>query len=164
MARPSEILLQTVPLKVIGDNGTTVTTYGLIDSGSDVTMIDPSLVEKLEIQGESSQLFLSTVNERDKRQQGLKVDFKIASIDDQDFRKTAVCDAWAVQDLSISLKHLVVRTKRDLWPHLCQVPFPEVEINKVSVLIGTNVQEALIPLEVKKGKPNEPFAIRSCLE
>ena len=163
MVRPSEILLQIVPLKIIGNNGTTVTTYGLIDSGSDVTMIDPSLVEKLEIQGESSQLLLSTVNERDKRQQGLKVDFKIASIDDQDFREVAVCDAWAVQDLSIPLKHLAIRTKRDLWPHLSQVPFPEVERNKVSVLIGTNVQEAFIPLEVKKGEPNEPFTIRSCL-
>ena len=46
-------------------------------------MIDPSLVEKLGIQGESSQLLLSTVNERDKSQQGLKVDFKIASLDNQ---------------------------------------------------------------------------------
>ena len=33
-------------------------------------MIDPSLVEKLGIQGESSQPLLSTVNEREKRQQG----------------------------------------------------------------------------------------------
>ena len=55
------------------------------------------------------------------------------------------------------------RIKPDLWPHLRQVTFPEVERNKVSVLIGTNVQEAFIPLEVKKGEPNEPFAIRSCL-
>ena len=42
------------------------------------------------IQGESSQLLFSTVNERDKRQQGLKVDFKISSVDDQDFREIAV--------------------------------------------------------------------------
>ena len=34
------------------------TAYGLIDSRSDVTMIDPSLVEKLGIQGEFSQLLL----------------------------------------------------------------------------------------------------------
>ena len=32
MARPSEVLLQIVPLKVIGNNGTAVTTYGLIAS------------------------------------------------------------------------------------------------------------------------------------
>ena len=79
MARPSDILLHIVPLKAIGNNGTRVTTYGLIDSGSDVTVIDSSLVEKLEIQGESSQLLLSIVTEKDKSQQGLKVDFKIAS-------------------------------------------------------------------------------------
>ena len=59
--------------------------------------------------------------------------------------------------------YLVVRRKSDLWPHLCQVPFPEVEKNKVSVVMGTNVKEAFIPLEVKKGEPNELFAIRSCL-
>ena len=35
MARPSEVLLQIVPLKVIGNNGTAVTTYSLIDSGSE---------------------------------------------------------------------------------------------------------------------------------
>ena len=126
-------------------------------------MSNPSLVKKLGIQGESSQLLLSTVNEREKRQQGLKVEFTIAPVDDQGFREIAVRDAWAVQDLTIPLKHLAVRTKRDLWPHLRQVAFPEVERNKVSVLIGTNVQEAFIPLEVKKGEPNEPFAIRSCL-
>ena len=33
----------------------------------------------------------------------------------------------------------------------------------MSVLIGTGVQDAFIPLEVRKGDPNEPFAIRSCL-
>ena len=75
MARPSEALLQIVPVKVIVNNGTAVTSYGLIDSGSDVTMIDPSLVEKLGIQGESSQLLRSTVNKREKKRQGLKVDF-----------------------------------------------------------------------------------------
>ena len=91
------------------------------------------------------------------------MDFKISSVDDQDFREIAVRHAWAVQDLNIPLKHLAVRTKGDLWPHLHQVTFPEVERNKVSVLIGTDVQEAFIPLEVKKGEPNEPFAIRSCL-
>ena len=63
-------------------------------------------------------------------------------------------DAWAVQELTIPLKHVAVRTKRDLWPHLRQVPFPEVERNKVSVLIGRNVHEVFIPLEVKKGEPN----------
>ena len=49
------------------------------------------------------------------------------------------------------------------WPHLRQVPFPDVARSKVSVLIGTNIQDDFIQLEVSKGELNEPFAIRSCL-
>ena len=49
------------------------------------------------------------------------------------------------------------------WPPLRQVPFPEVVTSKVSVLIGTDVQDAFISLEVRKGASNEPFAIRACL-
>ena len=163
MAEFSEILLQIIPLKVIGDNGQSITTYGLVDSGSDVIMIDPSLTEQLEIQGEASQLFHSTVNQRDKKEQGVKVNFKIASVIDQDTSEIAVRNAWAVKDLTIPLKHVSVRKGMGQWPHLRQVPFPEVARSKVSVLIGTNVQDAFIPLEVRKGGPNEPLAIRSCL-
>ena len=90
MAESSEILLQIIPLKVIGNNGKSITRYGLADSGSDVTMIDPSLMEQLEIQGEASQLFLSTVNQREKMEQGVKVNFKIASVANQDAREIAV--------------------------------------------------------------------------
>ncbi len=163
MVESSGILLQIIPHKVIGNNRRSITTYGLVDSGSDVTMIDPSLIEQLEFQGEVSQLSLSTVNEREKREKGVKVNFKIAPVADQDSREIAVCGAWVVKDLTIPLKHVSVRKKLGQWPHLCQAPFPEVVRNKLSVLIGTNVQEVFIPLEVKKGDPNELFAIRSCL-
>ena len=139
-AESSEVLLQIIPLKVIGNNGRSITTYGFVDSGSDVTMIDPSLLEHpLSIQGEASQLFISTVNQREKREQGVKVSSKIASVNDQDPREIAVCGAWAVKDLTIPLKHASVRKRIGKWPHLRQVPFPEDLRNKVSVLIGTNV-------------------------
>ena len=163
LAESSEIYLQIMPLKIIANDGRYTTTYGLIDSGSDVTMIDPSLVDQLGIQGEDGQLLLSTVSQRDKQENGVKVDFKIAPVDDQHSHQITVRNAWAVRDLTIPLKHVTARKKMEQWLHLCQVPFPEVQRKKVSILIGTNIQEAFIPLEVRKGSPNEPFAIRSCL-
>ena len=93
----------------------------------------------------------------------MKVDFKIASVIDLDTREIAVRNAWAVKDLTIPLKHVSVRKRMGQWPHLCQVPFPEVARSIVSVFIGTNVQDTFIPHEVWKGEPNEPYAIRSCL-
>ena len=64
---------------------------------------------------------------------------------------------------TIPLKHVTSRMKLKQLSHLRHVLFREVEREKVSILIGTGFQEAFIPLEVKKGKSNEPFAIRSCL-
>ncbi|XP_068691584.1 uncharacterized protein [Montipora foliosa] len=124
VAEPPEIFLQIIPLKVIGKNGRHTTTYALIDSASDVTLIDPSLVQQLGIE---------------------------------------VRNAWALRDLTIPLKHMSACMETTRWTHLQHVPFHDVERNKVSILIGTGIQEAFIPLEVRRGKPNEPFAIRSCL-
>ena len=64
--------------------------------------------------------------------------------------------------LAVTAFHRVTKSLEQ-WPHLKHVYFPEVERKKISVLLGTNVQEAFIPLEVKKGKPNEPLAIKSCI-
>lgn len=36
-----EVLLQVIPVRVISKSGNQITTFGLLDSGSDITMIDP---------------------------------------------------------------------------------------------------------------------------
>ena len=87
----------------------------------------------------------------------------ISSVDGQRSDHVIVRNAWALRDLTIPLKHISAGMKATRWTHLQHVPFPDAERGKVSILIGTGIQEAFIPLEVRKGKPNEPFAIRSCL-
>ena len=142
VAESSEISC-IIPLRIIGDNGRHITTYGLIDSGSDVTMIDPSLVQQLGIQGEEGQLLLSTVSQRDRQEKGVKVDFKIAPVDDSHTEHVTVHNAWAVRDLTIPLKHVTAHKKLEQLSHLRHVPFSEVERK---FLIGTSLQEAFISL------------------
>ncbi|XP_068739665.1 uncharacterized protein [Montipora capricornis] len=157
----SEVLLQVIPVKVISNSGRQITTYGLIDSGSDITMVDPSLVKLLNIEGTLSKLSLTTVNSADVEERGMKVNFKIASLDSQNDHVIAVNPAWAVKDLTIPLKHTRLSKSLEQWPHLREVRFPEVERRKISILLGTNIQE--VPLDVRKGNRNEPLAIKSCL-
>lgn len=47
--------------------------------------------------------------------------------------------------------------------HLQDVPFPQVKRQNISPIIGTNVPEAFVPLDVCRENPNDPIAIRSCL-
>ena len=44
------VLLQAIPVHVISNSGNQITTYGLIDSGSAITMINPSIVKLLNIE------------------------------------------------------------------------------------------------------------------
>ena len=77
-----DVFLQIIPVKVISNSGNQITTYGLIDSGSDIIMIDPSIVKLLKIEGGPSKLTFTTVNNAD-REEGVKVNFKIAPVDNQ---------------------------------------------------------------------------------
>jgi len=100
----SEILLEVIPVKVISNSGRQITTYGLTDSGSDINMVDPSLVWLLNIEETLSTLSLTTVNSADVEEKGMKVNFKIASLDSQNDHITAVNSAWAVKDLTLTEK------------------------------------------------------------
>ena len=70
---------------------------------------------------------------------------------------------WSGNELQIPLRHQYISANKGTWPHLQDVPFPEVDRPKISLIIGTNVPEAFIPLEVCHGNPEEQIAIRSCL-
>ena len=51
-----EVFLQVIPVKVISNSGNQITTYGLFDSGSDITMIHPSIVKLLNTEGALKEL------------------------------------------------------------------------------------------------------------
>ena len=61
-----------------------------------------------------------------------------------------VKSAWTVKNLTIPLKHIKVTGSVGHYPYLQQLCFPAVERMKISILLGTNIQEVFIPLEVKK--------------
>ena len=77
------VLTRAIPVHVISNSGNQITTYGLIDSGSAITMIDPSIVKLLNIERAPSKLTLTTVSCAHVEEEGMKVNFKIAPVDSQ---------------------------------------------------------------------------------
>ena len=122
----------------------------------------PFAILNLESKGTASKISLSTVSDSEYQQSGTRVDFKISSEEGSGNNHVIhVNSAWAVKELNIPLKHRRVFDGTDRWLRLKEIPFPDVERKKVSALLGTSVQEALVPLEVREGEPHEPIAIRS---
>ena len=135
----------------------------MLDSGSEVTLVDPSLVSSLGLCGRPDRLVLSTVNNCNELQNRERVNLVVESLVDEQPQQLQLKEVWSGKELNIPLRHQRVAVNKERWLHLHDVPFPEVERQKISLIIGTNVPEVFVPLEVRHGSPNDPIAIRSCL-
>ena len=49
------------------------------------------------------------------------------------------------------------------WSHLADQEILSAESNKIDLLIGQDYSDLLMPLEIRKGKANEPYAVRNVL-
>lgn len=63
--------------------------------------------------------------------------------------------------LNIDLSGLASKVEIQKWPHLQNLEIPELEVDQVHLLIGQDCTDMLLPMETKKGRPGEHFAIRT---
>ena len=89
------------------------------------------------------------------------VNLAVESLIDEQSQQLPLKGVWSGKELNIPLRHQREAVNKERWLHLHYVPFPEQQ--KISLIIGTNVPEMFVPLEVYHGSPNDPIKIRSCL-
>ncbi|KAK3882373.1 hypothetical protein Pcinc_013239 [Petrolisthes cinctipes] len=65
--------------------------------------------------------------------------------------------------LNIDLSGLASKVEIQKWPHLQNLEIPQLEVDQVHLLIGQDCADLLLPMEIKKGRLGEPFAIRTSL-
>ncbi|CAB4023186.1 Hypothetical predicted protein [Paramuricea clavata] len=76
------VLLQVVPLRVFGKRGKVVTVSAMLDSGSEITLVDPSLASTLDLYGQPDELVVSTVSNDIDIQHGYRVNLSVESLID----------------------------------------------------------------------------------
>lgn len=155
-----KVLLQVVQLRVVGSNGLAVTTYAMLDSGSEVTLVDPSLVSSLGLCGRPDRLVLSTVSNGNELQKGERVNLAVESLIDEQPQLLQLKEGGSGKELNILLRHKRIAVDKERWPHLHDVLFPEVERQKISLIIGANFPEVFVPLEVPSWKSKRPHRNR----
>jgi hypothetical protein len=130
--------------------------FALLDSGSTNSFCSRDLAHYLGLKGAAQEFNLNTLNSSCKRTLPV-IDLSISSGDGAALNMTDVC---VVDTIPVSTQPVDVGS----YAHFSEIgPLPAYEIDKVSVdlLIGQDNAEALLPLEVKRGKPGEPFAVRT---
>lgn len=146
--RKTVVLLHVVPVKVLSNGGKSLTTYGLLDNGSRGTIISSDIAERLNIDGPALPVAVTTVLGRQDRT-FKEVSFALQAAEPAEGEPVLNVKGGLVGDLDINEKVLPHEINYERYPHLSDISIPEVEIKKVSVIIGEDVRKAHIVKEVR---------------
>ena len=153
-----KVSLAVVPVTIRGYCGKLVHTYALLDSGSDVSLVDEKLLDELHIKGKRTAYSITTVNSKRSCQNGKQVYLDVRPYGGGSYVR--VNKLLSVSNLPVSLSGLPTTEELQVYDHLKDVQLPKIHGGKVSMLIGSDVPELVVPYEVRRGPPSQPCAMR----
>ncbi|KAJ8041442.1 hypothetical protein HOLleu_12255 [Holothuria leucospilota] len=144
-----------MPVVVVTVNDTE-RVLALLDPGSSNSFCSERLSRNLGIKGKQRAYHLSTLNQCTSKKSEV-VNFTVTS----DFGETLNMSGVFVT------RSIPARSSQVDWrsyEHLCDLDIPQYDSYQgVDLLIGQDHAEAFLPLEIRRGKRGEPFAIRSIM-
>ncbi|XP_064622573.1 uncharacterized protein LOC135484816 [Lineus longissimus] len=140
-----------------------IKTDALLDSGSNRTFCSKSLLSQLKLEGSRTALSLETLGQSaatDAIEECLQV-----TPTSRKAKKRSVLDLPRVYAIDSFPNSITGPSQLDIgrWRHLTGVCDNSVDGKGVSLLIGQDVPQAILPLEVRRGRDDEPYAIRTSL-
>ena len=158
--RGMPVLLQVIPVTVHGPNGY-LNTHAMLDSGSTCSLVLSSVAEKLGLEGSEERIILngiqgtSELNSRRVNTQVSAVNMVTPRFD--------VNGALVVEHLNIAQQKVNLVDVKSKWPHLKEIDIPEASSCDVSLLIGSDCLDIILPIETRCGPRGTPVGIRTKL-
>ena len=157
---PQSTYLWIVPVNVRSAGGEIISTHALLDNASTDTLIRDDIAEKLQLDGRSQDVDLTSVCEK-KPFVFKEVTFDISSVDGQFSSNVKSALVVPREKFLMPAQPPPPSTLSD--PHLARLQFEEVRSDQVTMLIGANVPETLLPTDVRRGSQGQPLAIKTVL-
>ncbi|XP_064647481.1 uncharacterized protein LOC135500165 [Lineus longissimus] len=157
----SRVALPIVPVKVRGRGSVGyVKTYALLDSGSNRTFCSDDWASQLDLSGMKKQVEVTTLEKKNSVMEAAIYQLDVTDLDENEVIELP--SVVARPDLHISP---TIMTSQDLdkYSHLEKLEFPVIEPRKVQLLIGQDVPEALMPVDIRRGARGEPYATKTAL-
>ena len=147
-----------VPARVFSpQTGNYITTYALLDTGSNSTYFTAELCQQLEVSGKERHIELTTLTNSKMPLRTTVVTIHVSSLDADKVYKV---DATVRLDLNIYTAGLTTGLDLSKWPHLSDLIIPELGRHQpVLLLLGQDASDLLIPQEVRKGRAGDLFTM-----
>jgi hypothetical protein len=154
--------LPCLPVKVraVGGNKT-ITTYALLDNGSTHSFCSDGLLSLLGVEGRKETVILTTLEKEDSSFTSQVTSLEVMGMGRMQPLKLP--SVYSKSKLPIHADNIASQEDIDHWPHLTGINIPMCDVPDVMILIGVDCPEALLPLDVIRGRPGEPYAVRTAL-
>ena len=161
----AKVVLPIVTVNVRGKGQTDfIQTHALLDPGSNRTFCSRSLLEQMGLEGKETVLSLETLNEG-KDSQALEVTLEVTGTTGKKRNRNVIQlpRVYALQSFPALSSCLATSADLRRWDNFKDLDLPQVHESKVTIIIGQDIPQALMPLEVRQGAPGEPYAMRTAL-
>ena len=158
----SKVALPFLLVKITSpETGISVKTYALLDSGSSVSLCQDKLLQVLKARGRTEKMSLMTLERKNHEATARVVSLKVSSLYGNE--ELAIPQVFARPNLHLNSSNLVTEAEVQRWPHLKDLPLHHAEMDDVTLLIGQDYPEALMPLTTIPGGKGEPYAVMTRL-
>ena len=158
---PQATSLAIVPVKVKATGGSKmIETYAFLDGGSNTTFCTEKLIKQLGTVGRKTNLSLTTMAQEDS-----PIESSIVSLEVFDLKQdnlVTIPTAFSTPKLPVCTKNMATAEDLKKWNHFVGIKIPEINA-EVSLLIGSDIPQALEPWEVRRGQKGEPYATKTAL-
>ena len=154
----TSVLLQVVPVTLYGPKGY-FNTYAMLDTGSTCSLLLADVARRLGLDGPLESVVLNGI-QKTSELVTKRVNVQVSQVNDFgtqfDVNGVLVVDHLNVPEKKVKLKELQER-----WPHLSDLELTEVAGTQVTLLLGSDVPELIVPLETRHGPKGSPVGVRT---
>ena len=159
ITEPERGMMQTFPCNVVHKD-TASPILAMLDSGSAISCIDEEASKRLGCK----KLTRKTTKALRYLDRKVPIDTRCVEVilqnSDATVTETLIC--WTIPDLAVGTRVCNWAVQKDHFPHLKHLDLPNIPKDaRIELLIGTNYPDMFIPLKYKKGKPGNPFAVKT---
>ena len=150
-----------VPVVVKGENGNTCRTNALLNDEADKRLCDERLINALHVASRPVTLKISTVSSYGSTIYGQEDDLHVKPVNGDD--TVSLRNVWSEKRPPVSTQSAAVNVNIKNLPYLADIDVPRTDTRNVMLLIGTDFPGSHIPLELRSGNCDQPYAIRTRL-
>ena len=154
----TSVLLQVIPVTLYGPNGY-FNTYAMMDTGSTCSLLLADVARRLGLNGPLENVVLNGI-QKTSELTTKRVNVQVSQVNDFGTRFD-VNGVLVVDHLNVPEKKIKLNELQERWPHLSDIELIEVAGTQVTLLLGSDVADLIVPLETRHGPKGSPVGVRT---